>query len=466
MLVINKGLMRSVIFMPHGIGFPFRNLFSKWGSLLLYRRSSMYKERVKLNRRRFLKTAVQAGVCLTLPQVIPGTALGKSGSVAPSERIVLGAIGIGNRGRYDLSCFLREPDLHCVAVCDVRSDNRQRAKDQVDAHNGNKDCTPYIDMRELLARKDIDAVLIATGPNWHATAATMAAKAGKDVYCEKPCTKNIAQSLALARIFHRTARVFQAGTQRRSLPNFAYAIELARTGKLGPLQTLYAHPGGLGTHMSGWLPPESEPPREQVDWDMYLGPAAWRPYNRKLMDGFNFEKGGGMTGGGCLEWGSHCVDLCQWANDADGTAPVEYEPVNGQLHARYANGVKLIMRNDGWLPMGSCPVRFEGKTGWVETGDDAEIAASSQSLLLRRGAKIPGYPADFHIRNFLDCVKTRALTRANAEAACWSHITCHAANIALFLDRKVRFDPKKCEFIDDEQANRLRSEALREPWRI
>jgi hypothetical protein len=294
----------------------------------------------------------------------------------------------------------------------------------------------------------------------------MAAKAGKDVYCEKPCTKNIAQSLALADIFRRTGRVFQAGTQRRSLPNFAYAVELARTGKLGPLATLHAHPGGLGTKMSGWLPAEPEPPREQVDWDMYLGPAAWRPYNRKLLDGFNFEKGGGMVGGGCLEWGSHCVDLCQWANDADDTAPVEYEPVNGQLHARYANGVQLVMRNDGWLPLGSCPVRFEGRTGWVETGDDAEFAASSPSLLIRRGTKIPGYPADFHVRDFLDCVKTRAQTRANADVACWSHIACHAANIALFLDRKVRYDPKKNEFIGDEQANRLRSEALREPWRI
>jgi hypothetical protein len=398
--------------------------------------------------------------------VIPSSALGKDGSIAPSERITLGAIGIGSRGSYDLGCFLREPDLHCVAVCDVRGDRRRRAKDVVDAHNGNKDCTPYIDMRELLARADIDAVLIATGPNWHATAATMAAKAGKDVYCEKPCTKNIAQSLALAEIFRRTGRVLQAGTQRRSLPNFAYAVELARTGKLGPLVTLHAHPGGLGTSMSGWLPAEPEPSREEVDWDMYLGPAAWRPYNRRLLDGFNFEKGGGLVGGGCLEWGSHCVDLCQWANEADNTAPVEYEPVNGQLHARYANGVKLVMRNDGWLPLGSCPVRFEGETGWVETGDNAEFAASSPSLLIRRGAKIPGYPADFHVRDFLDCVKTRALTRANADVACWSHIACHAANIALFLDRKVKYDPGENEFIGDEQANRLRSEALREPWRI
>jgi len=426
----------------------------------------MRNKKVSLHRRRFLKQAVQAGVFMGVPYVIPGTALGMNGSVAPSERITLGAIGIGNRGRYVLSCFLREPDLHCVAICDVRADNRQRAKDMIDDANRNKDCKTYIDMREVYARDDIDAVLIATGPNWHATASTMAAKAGKDVYCEKPCTKNIAQSLQLARIFRRTGRVFQAGTQRRSLPNFAYAIDLARTGKLGKLHTVHAHPGGLGTKMSGWFPAEPERPREQIDWDMYLGPAAWRPFTPKLMNAFHFEKGGGLTGGGCLEWGSHCVDLCQLANDADTTAPVQYEPVRNQLHAHYANGVKLVMRNDGWLPLGSCPVRFEGETGWVETGDNAEFAASSQSLLLRKGKAIPGYPADFHVRDFLDCVKTRALTRANAEAACWAHIACHAANIALYLDRKVKYDPKKNEFIDDAQANRLRSEALRAPWRI
>jgi hypothetical protein len=433
-------------------------------------RSPRSGDRVDRGRRRFLKTAMKTGALIAVPHLIPGRALGKAGSVAPSERITLGAIGIGNRGRYVLGCFLREPDLRCAAVCDVRADNRQRAKDMVDAHNGDKDCTPYVDMRELLARDDIDAVLIATGPNWHATAATMAAKAGKDVYCEKPCTKNIDQSFALADVFRRTGRVFQAGTQRRSLPNFAYAVELARSGKLGPLETLHAHPGGLKTKMSGWYPAESEPPREEVDWDMYLGPAAWRPYNRRLMSAFHFEKGGAfvgdMGGGGCLEWGSHCVDICQWANDADDTAPVEYEPVGDQLHARYANGVKLVMRNGGWLGLGSCPVRFEGQTGWIETGDDAEFAASSDSLLLRRGAKIPGYPADFHVRDFLDCVKTRALTRANADVACWAHVACHAANVALFLDRKVKYDPRKNEFIGDEQANRLRSEALRAPWRI
>jgi hypothetical protein len=420
----------------------------------------------QFDRRTFLRTALQAGALLAMPQVVRAAVLGKDGGVAPSNRIVLGAIGIGNRGFYDLGCFLEEPDVQFVAVCDVKAARRELVKKRADTKYGNTDCATYRDLRELLARSDIEAVLIATGPNWHATAAMLAANAGKDMYCEKPCTKNIAQSLELAATMRRTGRVFQAGTQRRSLPNFAFAIDLARRGKLGKLQTLYAHPDGLKTVSSVWAPKEPEPDKEQVDWDLYLGPAAYRPFNKKLLDGFNFEKGGGMVGGGCLEWGSHCVDLCQWANDADNTAPVEYEPAGKRLHARYENGVKLVMRDDGWLKLGSCPVRFEGDTGWVETGDDGELVASSPDLLVGKKAKVSGYPANFHIRNFLDCVRTRGQTRANADVACQSHIVCHAANISLFLDRKVKYDPRKNEFIGDEQANRLRSEALREPWRL
>lgn len=428
----------------------------------------MSKRVVTLPRRRFLKTAIQASTVFMMPQVIPGAVLGKDGAVAASERIVLGGIGIGNRGTYDLGCFLPEPDVQFVAVCDVKAARRDAVKKMVDAKYGNQDCATYRDMRELLARSDIDAVLIATGPNWHATAAIQAAKAGKDVYCEKPCTKNIAQSLALAETFRRTGRVFQAGTQRRNLPHFAFACELARTGRLGKLQTIYAHPAGMSANMSGWASPEPEPPKEEVDWDLYLGPTAWRPFNRALLDGFNFEKGGGMVGGGVLEWGSHCVDLCQWANNADGTAPVEYNPPeNGQLAARYANGVKLVLRNDGWLPLGSCPVRFEGETGWVEAGDSGKMVLSSPALLAgRKVAEIGGYPATFHVRDFLNCVKSRGKPLCNAEVACWSHITCHAANIAIFLGRKLQYDVKKHEFVGDEQANRLRSEALREPWRL
>src|SRR3954471_8165050 len=428
----------------------------------------MSKQAANLHRRTFLKSAVSAGAAIiAAPYVIPSSALGKDGAIAPSERIVVGGIGIGNRGTYDLGCFLEQSDVQFVAVCDVKANRRNAVKQIADQKYKNQDCKMYGDFRELLDRKDIDAMLIATGPNWHCTMASYAARAGKDMYCEKPCTKNIAQSLALADNMRRAGVVFQAGTQRRNLPHFAFACELARTGKLGKLHTVYAHPMGMTALMSGWLPAEKEPNKEVVDWNMYLGPAAWRPFNEKLLDGFNFEKGGGLVGGGVLEWGSHCVDLCQWAV-GDHAPPVEYNPPkDGEIVARYENGVELIFREKGWLPLGSCPVRFEGETGWVEAGDSGKLVLSSPALLAGRTvAEIDGYPATFHVRDFLDCVKTRSLPKGNADAACNAHIACHAANIALALNRQVKFDNKKNEFINDEQANRLRSEALREPWRI
>ena len=422
-----------------------------------------------VDRRRFIKTSIATGAAAAIaPTIIPSSALGRDGAVAPSERVVVGGIGIGNRGTYDLGCFLEQSDVQFVAVCDVKEARRRAVKAMVDKHHGSSDCQTYREFPELLERSDIDAVLIATGPNWHGTMAMYAARAGKDIYCEKPCTKNISQSLILAETMQRTGRIFQAGTQRRNLPHFAFACELARTGKLGKLKTVYAHPAGMTAAMSGWQTPAGEPPKETVDWDLYLGPAAWRPFNPKHLDGFNFEKGGGMVGGGVLEWGSHCVDLCQWAVGADRESPVEYfPPENGRLKARYANGVELIIREDSWIPLGSCPVRFEGEDGWVETGDSGKMVLSSPALLAgRKVAEIGGYPATFHVRDFLNCVKTRSQPKANAEAACYAHITCHAANIALFLGRKLDYDLKKHEFINDEVANRLRSEALREPWRI
>lgn len=427
------------------------------------------KKIAPVSRRRFLSTAgAAAASAVAVPYFVPRSVLGGTGSVAPSDRIVLGGIGIGHRGTYDLGCFLEQPDVQFVAVCDIKAERRDAIKKLVDNRYGNDDCGRHDDFRDLLARPDIDAVLIATGPNWHCTAATYAAEAGKDMYCEKPCTKNISQSLKLAATMRRTARVFQAGTQRRNLPHFAFACELARSGKLGKLKTMYAHPAGMIAVSSGWLSAEPVPPKNVVDWNMYLGPAAWRPYNHALLDGFNFEKGGGLVGGGVLEWGSHCVDLCQLANNTDGTAPIEYHPPkDGQMRAKYANGVELVLRETGWLPLGSCPVRFEGDKGWVEAGDSGKLVLSSPALLAgRKVAEIPGYPATFHVRDFLNCVKTRSQPKANADAACYSHITCHACNIAIALNRSLRFDPVKAEFIGDPEANRLRSEALREPWRL
>jgi predicted dehydrogenase len=217
---------------------------------------------------------------------------------------------------------------------------------------------------------------------------------------------------------------------------------------------------------SGWLPEDPTPKASVDDWDMYLGPAAWRPFHaRSLASGASFEKGGGLVGGGVLEWGSHCVDLCQWAVN-DRPPPVEYvPPKDGELVCRYDDGAELVFREKGWIPLGSCPVRFEGTEGWVETGDSGKMVLSSPELLAgRKVEEVGGYPATFHVRDFLDCVKTRGKPKGNAEAACNAHLACHAANIAIYLGRPVKLELESYTFVDDVEANRLRSEARREPW--
>lgn len=435
-----------------------------------------------ITRRRFLTTAAKASSTLAVPLFIPGRALGKEGGVAAGERIAVGGIGINGRGVAVLRSMLSQPDARFVAVCDVRADRRKAVKDIVDGHYGNQDCATYRDLRDLLSRTDLDAVLIATGDRWHAPASVMAARAGKDVFCEKPCSMTMGESQVLAAVMRSHGRVFQVGTQRRTVGNFQFAVDLARSGKLGRLHTLHASIAYYKPQIvHTWLAGEPEPPREVVDWDLWLGPAPWRPYNHAYVAGimgwlcdFDFNAGGGF-----LNWASHTVDLCQWANQADGTAPVEYEPVGEArgyaskrvVQARYANGVKLVMRDinepEGWLSLGSCPVRFEGEEGWVETGDSGKIALYPETLRTQRTLAVDTkISALAHVRDFFDCVKSRAQPACNADIARSSHVASHAAAIAWMLDRKVAFDPDREAFIDDDEADRMRTRAMRAPWYI
>jgi predicted dehydrogenase len=333
-----------------------------------------------------------------------------------------------------------------------------------DKHHDTHDTKMYRDMHELLAREDIDAVLIATGDRWHTTASILAAQAGKDIYCEKPCSMTIAESRALARGVARYKRIYQAGTQRRNIANFDLAVNLVKSGKLGKVQTLHANTLDPKTSHD-WLPEEPEPHPEVCDWDRWLGPCPWRPYNSRYVAGrwrghFDFH------GGGILEWGSHTVDICQWANDADATTPVEFEPQGKHIYARYANGVKLVMRDTGWLGMGTCSVRFEGDNGWVETGDTGKIALSDNLKSEHREITDRGTDPTTHVRDFLNCVKSRKQAKSNALAAAQGHIACHAAYISWQLGRKVIFDPAKDLFVNDDEANRMRARAIREPWRV
>jgi predicted dehydrogenase len=431
----------------------------------------------RVTRRVFLGRSLAAGAALSAPWFVPARVLGRGGAVAPSAKITLGVIGFGPRCTYDLRSMLALPDVRCLAIADVQASRRAAGKALVDQHYGNKDCAVARDFREVLGRKDIDAVLIATGDRWHAPASMLAARAGKDIYSEKPCGLTIALCQELADTIQRTGRVFQAGTQRRSVPNFQQAVRLAHSGKLGKIHTLYASVYEPRADNS-WLPGEPTPARDVVDWNLWLGPAPWRPYNKKYVEGgwrgyYDFDSGSRL-----LDGGAHTVDLCQWANRADDTMPVEYEPEPTQITCRYANGVKLVLTflktpfgaRPGWVQhLGTCPVRFVGDEGWVEVGDSGEIEVHPASLkaeLKQLPAKTVGLDVGAHARNFFDCVRSRAEPAANARVMRHSHIACHAAAQAWLLQRKLTFDPAHEVFINDDEANGLRSRPARDPFRV
>lgn len=425
-------------------------------------------------RRQFLSATTQSVVAGSLAAVLPSRSAAQGQSTSPNDSITLGVIGIGPRCRYDLAAMLKFPDVRCVAIADVQASRRNQGKELVDQHYGNSDCRLYRDFRGLLDRNDIDAVLIATGDRWHAAASILAAQAGKDVYSEKPCGITIADCQQLADTVHRHNRVFQAGTQRRSVPNFQTAVDLAHSGRLGKLQTLHAsvyQPVLDNT----WLPAEPTPSRDVVDWNLWLGPAAWRPFNQKYCDGrwrgqWDFDSGARL-----LDWGAHTVDLCQWANRADHTLPVTYEPSDEKIICSYENGVKLVIdflsdpfgnRDPHYITrLGTCPVRFVGEDGWVETGDEGEIVVSSESLKNELGEeyqRVRGLDVSAHSRNFFDCIRSREQTAANADVMRRSHIACHAAAIAWILGRKLTIDPETEEFVDAPEADLLRSRPARD----
>ena len=278
--------------------------------------------RSPLTRRRFLAAAAKAGAVLSAPVYVPGAVLGKDGAVAASERIALAGLGINHRGGYVLSCMMKEPVIQFVAIADVRNERREAVKALTEKQYG-PGVDTFRDFREMLLRDNIDAVLIATGDRWHTPASVYAAKAGKDIYCEKPCSMTIAESQALAGTMARYGRIYQAGTQRRSVANFLFAADLCHSGKLGKLKAVHANTLHPGTSHN-WLPAQPEPGKDEVDWDLWLGPTPWRPYNASYVRGgwrgfFDFH------GGGILEWGAHTVDLCNWAGTNDSKMPILYE---------------------------------------------------------------------------------------------------------------------------------------------
>jgi len=434
-----------------------------------------------LNRRQFIRgAAAAAGGLIAMPTIITSTALGTGGRVPASERIVLGGIGIGNRGSSDLRWMLPEKDVQFVAVCDPQRKRAESVKQMVDTRYGNKDCAIYHDTPEFLAeRTDIDALLVTTGDRWHALASIMAMRAGKDVYSEKPSCMTIAEGRAVVETAKRYRRIYQTGTQRLSEGNFTFCNEMLRLGRLGKIHTVRAHiaPWDAAEMRHDWLPAEPLPPKEEVDWDQWLGPCPWRPYNSTYTSGgwrghYDFHTS-------CIgEWGAHTFAQCQVAIGAADTSPIEYGYVKNEsgdgMVTKFANGIKMILERDMdnkyWR--GSCGVRYEGTEGWVAAADGYSKPDVSSPVWMDDFRKLVyNYMARTqrpmsHVRNFLDCVKSRRQTVSNPVMMHRTMTTVHAANICMWLKRDMRYDPVKEEFINDPEANRLRSRAMREPWII
>jgi hypothetical protein len=431
------------------------------------------------NRRRFLTCGTMAASAVAFPYFIPASALGRNGTVAPSNRIVMAGIGIGGRGTGDLNVMLGQGDVQFVAICDVHKGRREAGKNLVDSKNGNTDCATYADMRQLLAEQtDVEGVLIATGDRWHALASVLAMRAGKDVYCEKPACLTMAQGQMIVETARRYGRVFQTGAQRLSESPHVCAIEMARSGRLGPIETVYADCRWRGGYRKDLLPVEAEPPKTELDWDIWLGPCPSRPYNSGYVNGggwYNFED----FATDIAQWGAHTVAQALAGLDMENVNSIDFEFAGPDLTmvTRLSNGVKLVLyRQAGsvWDPCqywsGACGERFDGSDGWAGAADGYSKPDVSSPALLKEYKKVMAEyecrtqrPMN-HVRDFFNCIRSRRVTVANPEVMFRSMSICLAADICEKLRRNLKFDLVKAEFVGDPEANRLRNRAMRAPY--
>lgn len=437
-----------------------------------------------VSRRTFLqKTVAFGGLALGVPEIVPARLFGAD---APSKRITIGFIGTGRQAVYaNIPGFIREPDARVLAVCDVDAWRLENARQQVDdfyAKNNrsgaSKACAAYHDYRELLARKDIDAVMISTPDHWHVPMALEAIRAGKDVSCEKPLTRSIAEGRMLSDFVTKNKKVFRTDSEFRSTKTFHHAVEMVRNGKIGKLEKIIT-----ATPKDPTLAPQPDlPVPEELDYEFWLGPAPRAPYTEKRVHPRHEAKG--RPGWICIRdyadgmmanWGAHLNDIAMWANDTERTGPIEIEgtgqyPPAGNLwdvissfevHLRFANGVQLTCKTD--KPY----IRFEGSEGSIQVDYPNIIETKPESL---RDWK-PG-PNDLVLpfkttekRDFLDAVQTRGQTQGDAEVGHRVTSLAHLALAAIDLKRKLKWDPVREQVLGDDEANqRLKKHPWRAPW--
>jgi predicted dehydrogenase len=448
---------------------------------------------VGLSRRRFLRRAAGLGIgAAAAPYIVPASAIGAAGAVAPSNRITMGIIGTGNQGFNDTRAFLGDERVQIVAVCDVNRESagywdgaiggREPGRRLVDEHYAawrrsgkSKGCQAYVDFRELLARDDIDAVEVCTPDHWHAIPVIAACKSGKDIYCQKPLSLTVVEGRAMANAVKRYGVIFQTGSQQRSDYNFRRACELVRNGRIGQLKVVKCGlPGGRPDYGKTGDRKKPEPVPEGFEYDFWLGPAPQAPYCPARCH-VNFRWVYDYSGGQVTDWGGHHPDCAQWGMGTERTGPIEIRAAKGlfppdpvwdtateyYFEAIYPGGVKLIISNKF-----RGGVTFEGSEGWVwadRIGHDAEPKAILDSKI--GPSEIHLYQSDNHYRNFIDCVISRKEPIAPAEVAHRSITICHLGNIAMRLGIDgLKWDPDKEQILDNPEATRMLGRPYRQPW--
>lgn len=429
-----------------------------------------------ITRRGFLKTAALSAGAMGFPYIVPSSVLGQEGATAPSNRLTIGFIGMGKMAKGHLSAFLGDSSTQVLAICDVEKGRREGQAQYVNetyaqkyGPNAYKACDVYGDFRELCARPDIDALVIATPDHWHALAAIEAAKNGKDIYLEKPMVQTINEGKALVKAVRRYGRILQVGSQQRSDSAFRFACELVRNGRIGKIHTVYVNVGA--PPLEDNLVPESTP--EGFDWNFWLGPCPERPYSATLAPPESFD-GWAMWrnyrpygGGGMTDFGAHHYDIAQWGLGMDQTGPVEViypAEGSGPINYLYANGIRMI--HGGGHPKAA--VEWVGETGRVRVNRGAFLETDPPNLALEPigAGEEHLYASDNHKDNWLECVRTRREPICPVEIGHRTATVCHIGNIAYWLRRSLKWDPKKEEFVNDPEANRLLQRPMREPWQL
>jgi predicted dehydrogenase len=430
-----------------------------------------------LTRRHFLAATATAASPLLLPSHIWAAAP----ESRPNNRITMGFIGTGTQGRHLMNCFLPHPDVQVVAVCDVDTNRREYHKKKVEEFYSTKQdkdfkgCVAYNDFRELISRKDIDTVVIATPDHWHAYPVVMAAKEKKDIYCEKPLSLTIHEARAMATAVRENDCVFQTGSMQRSDSAFWKGCMLVRNGAIGEIKEVYVSVGGP----SKWCDLPEEPLEPGLDWDMWLGPAPLRPYNSVLSPRRdpknivhqhfpNWRSYREYSGGGMTDWGAHHFDIAQWGLGMDESGPIEIIPPDGRnvkrLTYKYANGT--IMYHGG-LQGYNFGVVFVGTKGKVCV-DRGRFQAEPESLMRENFDQLPVrlYKSTNHYKDFVDCVRSRQRPICDVEVGARSVTVCHLGNLAYWNNRPLKWNPQTERFVGDDEANTWLDVPKRGPWKV